>query len=649
MAKDGWTTGESGDAARVGDPAHAGESEPIDLSPGRAGYEPGMWLPRTSSSSAHLLLVERDRSAVVLISEMVREAWPGPISFTHTERLDDISQQLLSGPVTAVLLGADEELAALDHVRSLAPGVPVIVLGHSYSVESALLALRAGAQDYVSRAELTAEDLHRRLLHAIERKRAELQLANRALQDPLTGLPNRTLFMDRLSMALDRLRRSGSMIAVLFLDVDDFKLINDSLGHTVGDQVLTALAARLRSVLRPMDTVARFGGDEFIFLFEGLTGTAEAVAIAERVRQVANMPISLGGFGEALSVSIGVATATDARTSPEDLIHHADGAMYYAKSHAAGREPSSEDPNPGPEAGEDPPPHEPPNPGPEGGAELGAEFPDPGVEPVPEPLPAVEPAPEAEAGTNQMARQLRQAIDHGELRVVYQPVFKFDREVSGFEALVRWEHPERGLIEPGEFLPLAEELGLMPAIDQFVLEQTLSLLGRLLPGRAHMTASINLAHDKLSDTELADAVTKLQAAGLEPDRLCVEIPERLLSDHPDEAVRAAEVLRAAGVRVVLDDYGSGSVPLDDLRRLQADVLKIDQSIVGELSASLDGSIVGAVVDLGHALGMEVVAEGVETDEQLVELKTLGCDAAQGYLLCRPMRADQLEELIMAAG
>jgi diguanylate cyclase (GGDEF)-like protein len=471
----------------------------------------------------------------------------------------------------------------------------------------------------VPRDNLTAEELRRRLLHAIERKRAELQLAHRALQDPLTALPNRTLFMDRLSVALDRLRRSGLMIAVLFLDVDDFKLINDSHGHAVGDQVLTSLATRLRSVLRPMDTVARFGGDEFVFLFEGLASTAEAVTIAERVREIANLPISIAGRNESLSVSIGVATAADPGSSPEELIHQADGAMYHAKARGGGGATMAEPGQPG-EPGNDPG-----NPG----------------------------NPAATSGTLASidAEELRLAVERGELRVFYQPEFKFgnDRQVTGFEALVRWEHPERGLISPGEFLPLAERVGLMPAIDQYVLEQTLNLLGRLSPTRSELTASVNLAYDQLDESELEAAVLALTAADVKPGRVFVEIPERLVSERPDAAIRAAEAFRSAGVRVTLDDYGTGSVPLGDLRRLKADVLKIDPSIIGELGAGNEGGVVGAVVDLGHALGMKVIAEGVETDEQLVELGSLGCDAAQGFLLCRPMRADQLEELIAHAG
>ncbi|HWD84670.1 MAG TPA: EAL domain-containing protein [Solirubrobacteraceae bacterium] len=639
MAREEGTTGDDalpdldGSAARVREPGIAA-SEPIAMMPdagGRGGGGPGAggggarpdvedpvalgattstrndpsaWIPRNSPTlSAHLLLVDRDRSSVALIGELLRSAWPGPITFTHTERIDDVTQQLLAGPVSAVLLGEHEDLGALEHVRSLAPGVPVLVLSRTYSDETAVAALRAGAQDYISRADLTSEHLRRRLLHAVERKRAELQLAHRALQDPLTSLPNRTLFMDRLSVALDRLRRSGLMIAVLFLDVDEFKLINDSMGHRVGDQVLTAMATRLRSVLRPMDTVARFGGDEFVFLFEGLTSIEEAVTIAERVREVASLPITIGGESESLSVSIGVATAADPGMSPDELIHQADGAMYHAKARGGGGATMAERPH--------------------------SEFAD---------------------DPDQAAQQLRQAVERGELRVVYQPMFKFERgrEVAGFEALVRWEHPERGLLGPSEFLPLAEQLGLMPAIDKFVLEQALGLLGRLLPARAELTVSVNLAHDQLGETELSTALTTLENTGIGPDHLYVDIPEQLVSEHPDVAIRAAEILRSAGVRVALDDYGTGSVPLDDLRRLGADVLKIHNSIVGEVDAETHSSVVGAVVDLGHALGMKVLAEGVETDQQLLELRMLGCDAAQGYLLCRPVRADQLEELIMHA-
>jgi len=569
------------------------------------------WKRRASEDDAttHVLLVEPDPAQVPLISELLRAAWREPMTFTRAERVEDASQQLLAGTVTVVLLRSMTDEDALDHVRLTAPGVPVILLTDVYSPEAAMRALKAGAQDYVARADLTPAVLQRTLTHAIARKRSEAQLAHRALQDPLTGLPNRTLFMDRLGMALDRARRTGSVTGVLFLDVDDFKAINDSLGHAAGDRVLTALAGRLRSVLRPMDTVARFGGDEFTFLFEGLSSPREAVAIAERVRHAAVGPISVGERHEQLTVSIGVATTSEPETAPDELLARADAAMYQAKGHG-------------------------------GGAATVA-----GVQP------------DAAAGHQNgslhpvVADELRAALERAELRVVYQPVFQFDdeRRVSGFEALVRWQHPERGLIPPCDFIPLAAEIGLLPPIGEFVLGEALGLLARLLPSRNHLTASINVSHGQLGESHIRAAVAAVDAAGVHPGSVCLEIPERTVSEDPDTAIHAAEVLRTAGLRVAIDDYGTSSVPLSSLRRLKAHQLKIHESIVGALDdAATDGAVVGAVVDLGHALGMKVVAEGVETDEQLLGLRTLGCDGAQGYLLCRPMRADQLEELIVSA-
>jgi diguanylate cyclase (GGDEF)-like protein len=546
-----------------------------------------------------------------LISEMLRTTWRSGLVITHAERVEDANQQLLGGSVTAILLGGPDQSAMLEHVRLIAPGIPVIVLAKEYTADDAVLALRAGAQDVLSKAHLTASALALALTHAIERKRSEVQLATRALQDPLTGLPNRTLFLDRLGVALDRARRTGLVTGVLFLDVDQFKTINDSLGHAAGDRVLTALAGRLRAVLRPMDTVARFGGDEFTFLFEDLSDESEALAIAERVREAASVPIGLDGVQRPLTVSIGVATASGPGISPDSLVRDADAAMYRAKRRGGGEAAVADE-------------------------ELGFAGP---------------PADRLEQRA-QLANQLRDAVDRSELLVYYQPRYGLNNgeHVSGFEALVRWQHPERGLIPPAEFIPLAEEMGLASSIGQFVLHQALPLLARLRRQHADLTVSINLSSDQLADPELAAALAAVGASGVQPAALVVDIRESTVSQDPEGAIRAAGVLRAAGIRVAIDDYGTGSAPLHSLRRLQADELKIHQSFVGELnSGGGDTAIVGAVVELGHALGMTVVAEGVETDEQLLELRELGCDGAQGYLLCRPIAAEQLEELLTHAG
>jgi diguanylate cyclase (GGDEF)-like protein len=549
----------------------------------------------------HVLLVERDRAAASLISEMLRMSWNGGLSLTYAERIEDATQHLLGGAVSAVLLSGRETLAALAGTRPVAPTVPIIVLASHYSDAAAVEAIRAGAQDYLSRNHLTASELRRVLIKAVERKRPEAVLARRALQDPLTGLPNRTLFVDRLGVALERSRRTGSVTCVLFLDVDHFKLINDSRGHAAGDQVLSDLAARLRSVLRPMDTVARFGGDEFTFLFEDLSSESEAMAIADRVRRAASLPVELEGGQQELNVSIGVATASEPGSSPDALIREADAAMYRAKARGGGA-----------------------------AALLG------------------EPPPETPEEQNVLTAQLRQALERAELRVVYQPQYGLqdDERVAGFEALVRWQHPDRGLIAPREFIPLAEENGLVGPIGRFVLREALTLLARLRIARPDLTMSVNLSLQQLGEVEVAAALAAVDEAGVDPAAVCLEIPEGLLSRDPERTLQAVQSLRAAGLRIAIDDYGTGSASLQSLRRLEAHELKIHESFVGELDGSpRDGKAVSAAVELGHALGMEVVAEGVETDAQLLELRSLGCDGAQGYLLGRPVAEDQLEALI----
>ena len=569
----------------------------------------------TTEDTTHLLLIEQDRGTSAMVNEMLRLSWPGPLSLTVAQRIEDVSHQLAAGVVSAVLLGGGEQFGLLERVGVLAPGTPVVVLSSDYSEAVALVALRAGAQDVLAKAQLNPTSLRRALTHAVERKRANEHVAQRALQDPLTGLPNRTLFIDRLGVALERTRRTSAVTGVLFLDVDHFKVINDSLGHAAGDGLLSALAGRLRSVLRPMDTVARFGGDEFTFLLEDLSSPSEAVAIAERIRHAVGVPIGLGEERCELAVSIGVATTTDPTVSPEALIAEADAAMYQAKRHG-------------------------------GGAEL-HEVPD--EQP---PAPDEPPAREAAHATEEtLAEQLRRALERAQLRVVYQPRYEIDdgRRVVGFEALVRWEHPERGLLAAAEFLPLAEELGLSSAIGRFVLGQALELLARLQDSQSDLTMSVNVSPHQLAASELAAALAAVDDAGLEPAAVCVEIPEPTVSAEPDTVINATRLLKAAGLRVAIDDYGTGAAPLRSLRSLKADELKIAPSFVGELDGDApDGSMVAAVVELGHALGMRVTAEGVETDEQLLELRSLGCDDAQGYLLSRPVPAERLEALISGA-
>ena len=271
--------------------------------------------PNDSVDVARILLVQDDPRAALLIGEMLRAAWHEGLVLSHTERLSDAVQELVERGGTCVLLDLSttsvDQLSAVDQIRSAAPNVAIVVLADARDEDLALRAIRSGAQDHLIRNELTPEILCRSVRYAIERKRSEVRLAELALHDPLTGLPNRALFLDRLGVALDRSRRTNASVAVLFLDVDNFKQINDTLGHAAGDRLLVGLADRLRAMLRPMDTVARFGGDEFTFLFEDLASEREVVLIAERISRTASLPMHLEGSQATITVSIGIAMVAD--------------------------------------------------------------------------------------------------------------------------------------------------------------------------------------------------------------------------------------------------------------------------------------------------------------------------------------------------
>jgi diguanylate cyclase (GGDEF)-like protein len=560
--------------------------------------------PRGPGGAARVLLIDDNAHDAMLVGEMLRAAWPEGLVLLHAARLEDATQELLDHGASCVLLGLTRpsELDLLEHVHTTAPDVAVIVLMPDADEDGALNALRAGAQDQLCKAELNPRMLRRAVSYAIERKRSEVQLAHLALHDPLTGLPNRALFLDRLGVALDRSRRTSASVAVLFLDVDNFKEVNDSLGHAAGDRVLAALADRLRAMLRPMDTVARFGGDEFTFLFEELASEREVVLIAERISRVASAPIRLDSGEALITVSIGIAMVADPNIPPETVIREADAAMYRAKELGRSRYELFD----------------------EGSRARAMER-------------------------LEMEAALRLAIERSELRVHYQPRVALEDtvQVTGFEALVRWEHPERGLLGPSEFLPLAEETGLVLGIGEFVIEQALGQLSRWRATNPELTISVNLSSRQLEDTSLvATLAGALRGRGTDPNALCIEITETALTDHPDLAARVLDALKTLGVRLAIDNYGTGLGSLANLKEMPFDMLKIDASFIGDLVDDPgQGPVVGAVVELAHALGLNVIAEGVETDAQLNQIRRLGCDGAQGFLFGRPVPEDEAQSML----
>ena len=442
-------------------------------------------------------------------------------------------------------------------------------------------------------------------LDVTDRKRMEAELEHLALYDSLTGLPNRGLFADRLAHALSR-RDQDASTAVFFLDLDRFKRINDSLGHAAGDEVLREVARRLRATLRPEDTVARFGGDEFTILCESLGGVLEAVGVADRLQRPLAEPIRIGAAELRLSASIGVALAEPGETvDVERLVEDADAAMYRAKERGGSR----------------------------------AELFDTGMR-------------ERAVKALEVEQELQRAIEHGELRLHYQPqVDLVSGRMIGAEALLRWEHPERGLLAPGTFLEVAEESGLIVEIGSWAVGEVCRRL-RTWQDReetAGLRLSVNLGARELSHPDIVSTVLgAVRRTAIDPSCLCIEVTESTAMADRDSGFRALRELSLAGVCVAIDDFGTGYSSLDQLRHMPADVLKIDRSFVQGMGPdSPDTALVAAALAMGAALSMQVVAEGIETDDHASALRDLECRIGQGFLFSRPLPPEELDGLLEA--
>jgi diguanylate cyclase (GGDEF)-like protein/PAS domain S-box-containing protein len=440
-------------------------------------------------------------------------------------------------------------------------------------------------------AVLTFRDISQRVL-----------LEYHAFHDSLTGLPNRRIFLDRLQHALKRVERTGEIHAVLFADIDRFKLTNDSLGHQTGDELLVEIANRLRHVTREGDTLARFGGDEFTLLLENIDSPETANAAARRVLDAVREPMTLsGGRTITASVSIGVALST-AGSTPDDILHDADVAMYQAKRLGAGRFERFD------------------------GAAMvkrSAEWLD------------------LEIG-------LRRAVEEGELLVHYQPVVTTDGgRIVGAEALVRWDHPQLGILPPAHFIRLAEETGLIFPLGRHVLEEACRQTQQWVDEYDFpFSVAVNLSARQFQQSEQVEEIRSvLEATGLEPSRLCLEVTEGMAMADIDHTVHTLTDLRSLGVRLAIDDFGTGYSSLNYLRLLPVDYVKLDRAFVKDLDDPVDDAIVSAVIELARAIGMTVVAEGVETAGQLNRLSVMGCPLVQGYYLARPMTADAFTELL----
>ncbi|MHC5936307.1 sensor domain-containing protein [Nostoc sp.] len=460
----------------------------------------------------------------------------------------------------------------------------------------------------VERTEELVKANQKLLTEITERKRAESQLLHLAFHDALTGLPNRAAFMKRLRHALNYSKRhSDYLLAVMFIDLDRFKSINDSLGHLIGDQLLLATASRLKLCVRSIDTAARLGGDEFTILLEGIQDVSDVIIVAERIQQELALPFDLGGQEVFVTASIGIALSSTLNyEQPEDLLRDADTAMYRAKVLGRAR-------------------YELFNSGMYANA----------------------------LAKLQLESDLRRAIERLEFRVYYQPIVSLTNgSILGFEALLRWQHPERGLLNPADFIPLAEETGLIFSIGNWVLHEACRQMQawRMCHHFNFLEKiSVNLSLKQFSQPDLIEQIGRiLHSTGLDAGTLALEITENVIVENGDKATATLLQLREMGIELSIDDFGTGYSSLGRLYNFPISVLKIDRSFISSIGASsMNLEITEIIVTLAHKLGVNVLAEGVETKEQLALLRKLSCEYGQGYFFSVPLNSSAAEALIMA--
>ncbi|MGB7921891.1 MAG: EAL domain-containing protein [Pyrinomonadaceae bacterium] len=516
------------------------------------------------------------------------------------------SERELMGMDFLTITNPDDIGAALANFEQLVKGkVPTFQMEKRY-------VHKEGHEVWVLWSVSLARNTHTDSAHLIfqiqditNRKSAEQQLHHDAFHDVLTGLPNRALFMDHLNLAIARAqRREDQKFAVLYLDLDRFKVINDSLGHMIGDQLLVESARRLECCLRPGDTVARLGGDEFTVLIDDIKDESEAIYVAERIEKELTKPFALSGREVFTTLSIGIAPSTTGYERAEDILRDADTAMYRAKSLGKAR-------------------HE-----------------------------IFDKAMHARAiNLLQLETDLRKAIERQEFFIQYQPIVDLDNfSLRGFEALVRWRHPERGFISPIDFIPVAEETGMIIQIGEWVLREACRQIQRwqvIFPSDPPLFISVNLSGKQFTQADLLHEVAYiLNETRIDPRSLKLEITESMVMENIEAATEMLKQLRALGVQLSIDDFGTGYSSLSYLHRFPIDTLKIDRSFVTQMSENNENAeIVRTIVMLAQNLGMDVVAEGVETNEQLAMLRKLGCENGQGYFFSRPLDVAGAEKII----
>ncbi|HEU4727434.1 MAG TPA: EAL domain-containing protein [Kofleriaceae bacterium] len=549
-----------------------------------------------SLDQARVLLVEDNEGDAELVTEYLSEIWGAMVS--RATRVEDAARAIRDYTFHFILsdltLPDARGLDAVRRLQPLAPDTPFIVLTGIDDEDLALQAVQQGAQDYLVKGQFDASSLRRTLRHARERKQVYNRLLHLARHDPLTGAANRAALRERIDRALARGRRRDLSFAVMYVDLDRFKAINDTCGHEVGDSVLCEVAVRLHQAVRTTDLVARLGGDEFAVLLEDLESSTCPYEVAERIRTSLEQPIVVEGHKLVVTASVGIALYPEIGGSIEDILKAADAAMYLAKRRGRNNVQLS---------GAVP-------------AEIRARL--------------------------AIAADLQHALERGELALHFQPQYTVDRQrVVAFEALLRWNRHGGVQVPPAEFIPMLEQNGRIIAVGEWVLERACEqLAGWRAEGWTDLRVAVNLSARQIAQAGLIDCVRRC-ARRFDVPTACIELEltESMLMGDIQQATAILAELRALGVRLAIDDFGTGYSSLAYLSRFAVDCLKIDRSFIHDVNSDRERALItSAIVTLGHHLGLQVVAEGVETQEQLDFLTANRCDLVQGYLLARPAEA-----------
>lgn len=561
-----------------------------------------------NSNPLNILLVEDNPGDIRLVRELLDADRSERFALVTADRLDSALAILDSQDITAILLDLQlpdgDGLDTLLKIHANAPGIPIVVLSNIADESLAVRSVQQGAQDFLVKGYVDAHQLTRSLRYAIERKRMEESLNHLAHHDSLTGLANRKQFYDSLKNAIALTRRQGGQLALLLLDLNDFKPINDTLGHHVGDLVLQGVAQRLRECVRETDCVARIGGDEFTMILTGIHDEEDAVAATRKIIEYMERPFLGDGRSLYVNASIGISIYPTDADNLESLVRNADVAMYQAKA--------------------------------EVGAQNAYRFFSSSMN--------VRASEERE-----LQAELSQALARGEFVINYQPQVDVKSGcINGMESLLRWHHPQRGLLLPGQFMSVLESSALILEVGEWVLRTTCAQgrIWRDITGE-RLTLSVNLASRQLLHDNFAEQLSViLDESGLEPQCLELDIPEHALWEDEERAFEQITKLNRLGVRLALDNFGNGRASFYYLRKFPFHAIKLDRRLTQEASVTANGAdLARAVIQVAHVFRMKGLAGGVETAAQLDTLRNLAYDDAQGYLYCHPLPSEAATEML----